>query len=246
MFSDQQNFWFEIIDRQSSFRKKYFIVYTSYVHGMTWINIASGNGLSLVRCEEITWTNNDTLSIETFGTDFIEIWINIHKFSIKKIHKISVKKNMKISSAECAPLSSDQSNHWFCAKLYSLQCISYGVTAVLLKAISNYIQWLFNYSPTDWGLPDLYLPRGHVPGLQHAVAHGTFHQPDSLPHQPPLPVLLRHVEVHDVAVPAGLRGQCTRQEHVPPAARPGYPKRAGWAWILTLSTVSHKCFARLT
>ena len=39
----------------------------------------SGNGLSPFRCQSITWTNADLLSIDPLGTYFREIWIKIQK-----------------------------------------------------------------------------------------------------------------------------------------------------------------------
>ena len=36
--------------------------------------MASGNGLSPVRCQAITWTNTDLLSIGPLGTNFSDIW----------------------------------------------------------------------------------------------------------------------------------------------------------------------------
>ena len=57
---------------------------------MNWVNIGSGNGLSPVRRQAITWTNVDFLSIGPLGTNFSEIWIKIQNFSFVKMHlKIS-------------------------------------------------------------------------------------------------------------------------------------------------------------
>ena len=53
---------------------------------MNWVRIGSVNGLSPVRCQAITWTNADLFSIEPLGTNFIEIWIEIQIFSLKKLH----------------------------------------------------------------------------------------------------------------------------------------------------------------
>ena len=39
---------------------------------MNWISIGSGNGLSPLRCQAITWTNAGLLSIGLLGTNFSE------------------------------------------------------------------------------------------------------------------------------------------------------------------------------
>ena len=49
------------------------------------IGTGSGNGLSPVLHQAITWTNADLLSIGPLGTNFIEIWIKIQKFSFLKM-----------------------------------------------------------------------------------------------------------------------------------------------------------------
>ena len=59
---------------------------------VNWVSIGSGNGLSSVRCQAITWTNADLLSVGPLGTNFSEILIEIQAFSSKKRH-------MKMSSA---------------------------------------------------------------------------------------------------------------------------------------------------
>ena len=50
------------------------------------VNIGSDNGLAPVRCQVITWTNADLLSIGPFWTYLSEIWIIIQTFSFKKMH----------------------------------------------------------------------------------------------------------------------------------------------------------------
>ena len=45
----------------------------------------SGNGLSPVRRQAITWTNADLLSIGPSGTNFSEIWIKTQNFSFMKM-----------------------------------------------------------------------------------------------------------------------------------------------------------------
>ena len=51
-----------------------------------WVNIGSGNGLSPVRRQAITWTNADSLSIGPLETNFSQIPIEIQNFSFMKIH----------------------------------------------------------------------------------------------------------------------------------------------------------------
>ena len=55
--------------------------------------IDSDNGLSPVRHQAIIWTNAGILLIQTLGTNFSAILIEIHTFSFKKMH-------LKLSSAK--------------------------------------------------------------------------------------------------------------------------------------------------
>ena len=57
-------------------------------------NIASDNGLSPGRRQAIIWNNAGILLIGPLGTNFGEILIEIHTFSLKKIR-------LKMSSAKC-------------------------------------------------------------------------------------------------------------------------------------------------
>ena len=57
--------------------------------------ISSGNGLSPIPRQAITWTNAGLLSIELMGIHFSEIQIGILSFSFKKMH-------LKKSSAKTA------------------------------------------------------------------------------------------------------------------------------------------------
>ena len=55
--------------------------------------IGSDNGLSPGRHQAIIWTNNEILLIQTLGTNFSDILIEILVFPFKKMHfKISSKK----------------------------------------------------------------------------------------------------------------------------------------------------------
>ena len=56
--------------------------------------IGSDNGLSLERHQAILWTNAGILLIESLGTNFSEILIEIQTFSLKKIR-------LKMSSTKC-------------------------------------------------------------------------------------------------------------------------------------------------
>ena len=53
---------------------------------MTWVSIGSGNGLSPVRRQAITWTNAKLLFIGPLGTHFIEIWIKMQNFRFNEMH----------------------------------------------------------------------------------------------------------------------------------------------------------------
>ena len=59
-------------------------------------SIVSDNGLSPSRRQAIIWTNAGILLIGPLGTNFSEILIEIHTFSIKKMR-------MKVSSAKRRP-----------------------------------------------------------------------------------------------------------------------------------------------
>ena len=58
--------------------------------------IGSDNGLSPGRRQAIIWTNDGILLIGPLGTNFSEILIEIHTFSLKKMH-------LKMSSAKWRP-----------------------------------------------------------------------------------------------------------------------------------------------
>ena len=51
---------------------------------VNWVSIGSGNGLSAVQCQAITWTNADLLSMGRLGTNFSETQIKI--FCFMKVH----------------------------------------------------------------------------------------------------------------------------------------------------------------
>ena len=50
---------------------------------VNWVRTGSDNGLSPVRRQAITLANTDLLSIEPFGTNLSEIWIEIQHFLLK-------------------------------------------------------------------------------------------------------------------------------------------------------------------
>ena len=68
-------------------------------HAADWIIINSDNGLAPVRCQAISLTNADLLSIWPVGINFGEILIKIYKFSFKIMH-------FKMSSAKRRPFCS--------------------------------------------------------------------------------------------------------------------------------------------
>ena len=63
---------------------------------LNWVSIGSGNGLSPVQRQAITWTNAGLLSTGPLGTIFHEIWIKIQKLSFMKMH-------LNLSSAQWRP-----------------------------------------------------------------------------------------------------------------------------------------------
>ena len=74
--------------------------------------IGSDNGLSPGRCQAIIWTNAGILLIGPLGTNFSEIFIEIHTFSFKKMH-------LKMSSSKWRP---------FCLGLNVLRGLVCGVS----------------------------------------------------------------------------------------------------------------------
>ena len=58
---------------------------TTYMHQSTGSALVSGNGVSPVWRQAITWTNAALLSIEPLGTNFSEIQIEIKKISLIKM-----------------------------------------------------------------------------------------------------------------------------------------------------------------
>ena len=73
---------------------KFFPSLFIYV-SVNWVSIGSGNGLSPVRRQTITGTNADILSTN-LETNFNEILIDIHDFSLMKMH-------LKMSSEKWRP-----------------------------------------------------------------------------------------------------------------------------------------------
>ena len=51
---------------------------------VNWIGVSSGNGMSPVRHQAITWTNANLLSIGPLGTNFCEIRIKMQNFHLRK------------------------------------------------------------------------------------------------------------------------------------------------------------------
>ena len=66
---------------------------------VNWVIISSGNGLSPIRYQAITWTNAGLLSIGLLEMNFSEIWIWILSFPFKKMH-------LNMSSAKTAAILS--------------------------------------------------------------------------------------------------------------------------------------------
>ena len=107
---------------------------------MNWFSIGSDNGLSLVRCQAITWISAGLLSIVPSGTKFSEIWIKIHKFSFMKMH-------LKIPSAKWQPFcpGGDELRVSLMAHGYNLQQLLLPIrpsqtyfSEIILKKIHNF------------------------------------------------------------------------------------------------------------
>ena len=64
------------------------------------VNIESGNDSLPDQRQAFTRTNVDVFSIERIGTDFSEIWIILHQFSLKKNNS---KFRLQIYSHLCKP-----------------------------------------------------------------------------------------------------------------------------------------------
>ena len=64
---------------------------------MNWYIIGSGNGLSIVQRQAITWTNAGLLSTGSLETNFGEILIGIYTFPFKKMR-------LKMSYAKMATI----------------------------------------------------------------------------------------------------------------------------------------------
>ena len=110
-----------------------------------WIgsSFVSGNGLSPVRRQAITWINAGLLSIGLLGTDFSEIWIGILSFSLKKIHP-------NLSSAKMsAILSRGRWVKWYFYTLHS------GTSNIKRHCISNY-----HADSNTTGVPGMITPWG--------------------------------------------------------------------------------------
>ena len=70
-------------------------------HGIlvNYHRIGSGNGLAPAWCQAIAWTNADSLSIESLGINFSEVWLKIQQYLYNKM-------DLKMLSAKCQPFCS--------------------------------------------------------------------------------------------------------------------------------------------
>ena len=62
---------------------------------VNWVSINPCNGLSCVRCQAITWTNADLLSIKTLPTWATEYFYRQHSNTCTMVLKTKTKKNKK-------------------------------------------------------------------------------------------------------------------------------------------------------
>ena len=103
--------------------------------------IGSDNGLSPVRRQTIIWTNDGLLSIRPLGTCFIEISLEIQKFSFKNMHMkmLSAKMMAILSRPQCVSSVCDIVffiSNWICTLYFRwvLKCIM-----VVAKCIIKYM-----------------------------------------------------------------------------------------------------------
>ena len=96
---------------------------------VNWITICSSNSLSPVRCQAITRTSADLLSIETLVTNFNEIRFKIQLFSFMKL-------SLKVSSANCGSSSYSRSIYRKTSNLSRTKSQSLNVSCVLAQLSS--------------------------------------------------------------------------------------------------------------
>ena len=98
--------------------------------------IASDNGLSPSRRQAIISTNAGILLIGSLGTNFNEILIEIHTFSLKKIY-------LKMSSGECRPFCLGLNELKQHPTVYYVVCyLSYQTQLVnTLRPRQNFLEW---------------------------------------------------------------------------------------------------------
>ena len=105
-------------------------------------SIGSGNGLSHDRHQAITWTNAVLSIIGSLGTNFSDIWIEIHNFLFTKMH-------LKMSSAKWRPICSggDELNVRVCIRrrLYNYNKKCMRMITWQDEKVTNY----FTYGNTD-------------------------------------------------------------------------------------------------
>ena len=99
---------------------------------VNWISIASGNGLSPIQRQAITWTNAHFLSIGPFGTNFREIRIKIPNFSFKEMY-------LKMSSTKWWPFSpgENESKFRFTSSLVRHNFYNASLLQIILKEENN-------------------------------------------------------------------------------------------------------------
>ena len=81
---------------------------------LKWVNVGSGNGLSPVRRQAITWTNDYLLSIRPIGKKFSDFFfIEIQTFLLTKLHLImsSAKVAAILSRPQCVIIINVLSGH---------------------------------------------------------------------------------------------------------------------------------------
>ena len=87
-------------------------------------SIGPDNGLSQGRRQAIIWNNAGILLIRTLGTNFCEIWNEVHSFSFKKVH-------LKMSSGTCV--------HFVLASMGEHRCLTHVYSVSVLLCTNGYI-----------------------------------------------------------------------------------------------------------
>ena len=115
--------------------------------------ICSGNGLSSVRRQAITWTNAVWLSIGLMGTNFSQIGIEILSFSFKNMYLKTSSVNMAAILFRERWVNSENDIHWFVRIVFSTQLYGFGIWQTFYHGSTIYIA----YNSLKLILPNVFL-----------------------------------------------------------------------------------------